>query len=108
MNMPKLCATTLRHSWAHHRLESGQDSLIVSKLMGHVDGRMLATRYGHIEEGQRLGLVREGPPRVLVQLLTGLPNSVVRWYGPDGTMSTDELAALLTDVLLDGVAATTA
>jgi integrase len=55
MSMPKLCATTLRHSWAHHRLESGQDSLIVSKLMGHVDGRMLATRYGHIEEGQRLG-----------------------------------------------------
>ncbi len=54
MKMPKLCATTLRHSFAHHQLESGQDSLIVSKLLGHVDGRMLATRYGHIEEGKRL------------------------------------------------------
>ncbi len=54
MMMPKLCATTLRHSWAHHRLESGQDTLIVSKLMNHVDSRMLATRYGHIEEGRRL------------------------------------------------------
>ncbi len=54
MGMPKLCATTLRHSFAHYQLESGQDSLIVSKLLGHTDGRMLAQRYGHIEEGKRL------------------------------------------------------
>ena len=50
LKMPKLCATVLRHSYAHHRLETGTDSMIVSKLMGHVDGRMLATRYGHIEQ----------------------------------------------------------
>lgn len=46
---PKLCATTLRHSYAHHRLTSGQDALTVSKLMGHVDTRMVATRYGHLD-----------------------------------------------------------
>jgi integrase len=46
---PKLCATTLRHSYAHHRLTSGQDALTVSKLMGHVDTRMIATRYGHLD-----------------------------------------------------------
>ena len=49
LKMPGLCARTLRHSFAHHRLTSGQDPLIVSKLMGHVDTRMVATHYGHIE-----------------------------------------------------------
>jgi len=50
LEMPKLCATVLRHSYAHHRLVNGTDSLVVSKLLGHVDGRMLATRYGHVEQ----------------------------------------------------------
>jgi integrase len=50
LGMPKLCATVLRHSWAHHQLVTGTDSHIVSKLMGHVDGRMLAERYGHIDQ----------------------------------------------------------
>jgi integrase len=49
LKMPGLTATTLRHSFAHHRLSSGQDALTVSKLMGHVDTRMLATRYGHLD-----------------------------------------------------------
>jgi integrase len=50
LKMPKLCATVLRHSYGHHRLVTGTDSLVISKLMGHVDGRMLATRYGHIDQ----------------------------------------------------------
>jgi integrase len=50
LKMPWLCATTLRHSFAHHRLTSGQDALTVSTLLGHVDGRMLATRYGHLSQ----------------------------------------------------------
>jgi len=49
LGMPKLCATVLRHSFSHHRLTSGQDALTVSKLAGHVDTRMLATRYGHLD-----------------------------------------------------------
>lgn len=49
LDMPDLTATTLRHSYAHHRLTSGQDALTVAKLMGHVDTRMVATRYGHLD-----------------------------------------------------------
>jgi integrase len=50
LGMPGLCATVLRHSYAHDQLINGTDSHIVSKLMGHVDGRMLAERYGHIDQ----------------------------------------------------------
>jgi integrase len=49
LKMPKLCATVLRHSFAHYRLTSGQDALTLSKLMGHTDTRMLAQRYGHLD-----------------------------------------------------------
>lgn len=49
LKLPELCSTTLRHSYAHHRLTSGQDALTVSKLMGHADTRMLSTRYGHLD-----------------------------------------------------------
>jgi integrase len=49
LKMPNLTATTLRHSFAHHRLTSGQDALTVSKLMGHVNVTMLAMRYGHLD-----------------------------------------------------------
>lgn len=49
MEMPTLCATTLRHSYAHWRLTQGQDAMTVAKLLGHVDTRMLARRYGHLE-----------------------------------------------------------
>jgi integrase len=50
LKMPGLTATTLRHSYAHWRLTLGQDSLTVSKLLGHVDTTMLARRYGHVEQ----------------------------------------------------------
>lgn len=48
MDMPGLCLTTLRHSFAHYRLTEGQDAMTVAKLMGHTDTRMIATRYGHL------------------------------------------------------------
>lgn len=51
LGMKKLCATMLRHSFAHYRLTSGQDAVTVAKLMGHVDTRMLMQRYGHLEQG---------------------------------------------------------
>lgn len=50
LKMPWLTATHLRHSFAHHRLTQGQDSLTVAKLLGHVDTTMLARRYGHLEQ----------------------------------------------------------
>ena len=49
LGMPKLCAYALRHSYAHWQLTEGTDSHVVSKLLGHSDGRMLETRYGHVE-----------------------------------------------------------
>ena len=52
LKMPELCAYTCRHSFAHWKLTSGTDSHIVSKLLGHVDGRMLTTRYGHAEQNE--------------------------------------------------------
>lgn len=54
LKMPGLCATVLRHSYAHNKLVEKTDSLIVSKLLGHRDGQMLATRYGHVEESDIL------------------------------------------------------
>lgn len=50
MGMRGLCATVLRHSYAHTMLTGGVDSNTVSKLMGHVDSRMVSGRYGHIEQ----------------------------------------------------------
>jgi len=54
LGIPELCATVLRHSFAHYRLTSGQDSATVAKLLGHKDTRMLMRRYGHLEEGDFL------------------------------------------------------
>lgn len=48
LEMPKLCATVLRHSYAHYRLTNGQEALTVAELLGHRDTRMLAERYGKI------------------------------------------------------------
>lgn len=49
LKLPRLTATMMRHSFAHHRLTQGQDALTVSKLMGHADMRMISQRYGHLE-----------------------------------------------------------
>ena len=49
LGAPKLCAYTLGHSYAHWQLTTGTDSHVVAKLLGHSDGRMLETRYGHID-----------------------------------------------------------
>ena len=71
MGMPKLCATTLRHSFAHYRLTSKQDALTVAKLLGHKSTDMLAKRYGHLEgsdflanEASRIGfpMIETGGP----------------------------------------------
>jgi integrase len=54
LGMDGLCPTVLRHSFAHARLLAGQDSLTVSKLLGHVNMKMLSARYGHLEGSQFL------------------------------------------------------
>ena len=52
--MPQLCAYTLRHSYAHWQLTAGTDSYVVGKLLGHSDGRMLETCYGHVDRDATL------------------------------------------------------
>lgn len=50
LNIPDLCAYTLRHSWATRMLQAGVDSHVVAKLMGHTTTRMLELRYSHIDQ----------------------------------------------------------
>lgn len=64
LGIKRLCGTMLRHSFAHYRLTNGQDSMVVAKLMGHADGRMLATRYGHLE--QNSGFMQNEADRVRI------------------------------------------
>ena len=52
IKVPKLCATVLRHSFAHHRLVNGQDALTVAELLGHKGTDMLAKRYGKIGQNR--------------------------------------------------------
>jgi len=51
---PRLCATMLRHSFAHYRISQGQDIALVAALMGHRSTKMVYTRYGHIDQGKIL------------------------------------------------------
>jgi integrase len=45
-----LTMTSLRHSFAHAQVAAGTDALILQQLMGHRDGRMLATVYAHADK----------------------------------------------------------
>jgi AcrR family transcriptional regulator len=45
-----------------------------------------------IREGQRAGVFRDGDAVVDALFVTGLGNSIVRWYRPDGRLGADELA----------------
>lgn len=69
---PKLCATVLRHSFAHHRLTSGQDVLTVAELMGHKGTEMLAKRYGKI--GQNVDYMKQEANRIAIPSLQ-IPDS---------------------------------
>ena len=74
MGEPKLCATVLRHSFAHHRLISGQDALTVAELMGQKGTDMLAKRYGKI--GQNRDYMKEEANRIAIPTLpTSVPDS---------------------------------
>jgi integrase len=48
----KFCATAFRHGFAQDMLEQGNDPLTVSELLGHADGRMLATTYSHMNKAE--------------------------------------------------------
>lgn len=48
MDIPKLCANTLRHSWATNALKNGMDTTTASILMGHRDPSTLIRNYQHL------------------------------------------------------------
>lgn len=48
MNMPELCANTMRHSWATNSLKNGTDTTTASILMGHRDPSTLIRNYQHL------------------------------------------------------------
>lgn len=53
MGMPKLCANTLRHSWATNALKNGMDSTTASILMGHRDPSTLIRNYQHLAKDRK-------------------------------------------------------
>jgi TetR/AcrR family transcriptional regulator, cholesterol catabolism regulator len=57
-----------------------------------------------ISDGQRLGQFRGGDPAILTRLLTGMANSVTRWYVPTGSLSVDELSRMVADCAIASVA----
>lgn len=67
LNMPELCAYTLRHSFAVWKLSAGLEVSKVAALMGHVNSRMVEQRYGHIDENVELMLRASQTGSLLVQ-----------------------------------------
>jgi TetR/AcrR family transcriptional regulator, cholesterol catabolism regulator len=74
--------------------------------------RELAIRQGEVEylgtiadvvtAAQRAGDIRGGDPQVLALLMTGLANSVLRWYSPEGDLGQDELCELIAQAAITG------
>jgi site-specific recombinase XerD len=76
MKMPKLCATVLRHSYAHYRLTKNQEALTVAELLGQKDTRMLAERYGKIGRNREY-MVTEAS-RITFPALPDMPVAVLQ------------------------------
>ena len=49
----KFCGTAFRHGFCQKHLEKGTDHLTVAELMGHADGKMVATTYSHMNRADR-------------------------------------------------------
>lgn len=67
LKMPEIVAYTLRHSFAVWKLMEGVQVSIVGALMGHVDSRMVETRYGHIQSNKALMLAASQTSSPLAQ-----------------------------------------
>jgi AcrR family transcriptional regulator len=57
-----------------------------------------------IADGQRAGVFRPGAPRVLSRMLTGMANSMTRWYVDHGLYDIDELSSLAADIVARSLA----
>jgi AcrR family transcriptional regulator len=57
-----------------------------------------------IVEGQRLGEIRPGDPRLTARLAMGTANSLLRWFTPAGAISAPELMSVTVEYMLAGLA----
>jgi integrase len=71
LNMPELCAYTMRHSFAAGMVASGVHMEHVAKLMGHKDTSMVYKRYGHLDKQH--DLLRRAIDVVLIPSNAGTP-----------------------------------
>ena len=55
---------------------------------------------GVIEDGQKLGELRAGDSHVLTRFLTGMANSVTRWYGESGQLGVEQVSRLAGELAL--------
>ncbi len=85
VGIDNLCATMLRHSFAHHRLSQGQSPEIVAKLLGHVDTSMLMKLYGHLADAVDLLTNEASRVKLLVENGSGESD------GPEGGGARQEL-----------------
>jgi integrase len=53
----------LRHTWASHRVMNGADLLVVARVLGHSDTRMVERHYGHLRPSYVDDAVRASAPR---------------------------------------------
>lgn len=68
-------------------------------------------RYEHmledaLRQGAKRGLFRVPEPKVSTYAIISMLTGICMWYRPDGRLSQDELVAIYTDLVVDGVAKT--
>jgi TetR/AcrR family transcriptional regulator, cholesterol catabolism regulator len=56
-----------------------------------------------ISKAQEHGDLRDGDPHVLALLVTGLANSVLRWYSPEGDLTREEICELVGETAIGGL-----
>jgi integrase len=59
---PAINFHALRHTWASLAVMNGTPLLVVAKVMGHRDGRMVEKFYGHLREDYVAAEIRKGAP----------------------------------------------
>jgi integrase len=72
-----VCAYAIRHSWATRKLRAGMPAILVAKLMGHSDTRMLERVYEHLDDADlRQAIAGDVAGQVPLSPGLGQPDSV--------------------------------
>ncbi len=56
-----------------------------------------------IEEGIQAGLFDETDPRLAIKIVLGVANWTIMWYQSDGPLSSEQIAKISADLLLNGL-----